>query len=95
MRAQLTTKIPLKDGRGNVTREKEVATFAGLLAKAHEEELKRIETELLQSKLMCSEVRLYLYTSVHTFSSSSLDFWVPRPPTIRTTSPSPSGGKSL
>ena len=48
MRAQLTTKIPLKDGRGNVTREKEVATFAGLLAKAHEEGLKRIETELLQ-----------------------------------------------
>ena len=37
MSAALTTRIPIRDQRGNVIDEKEVATYAGLLAKAHEE----------------------------------------------------------
>lgn len=48
MSAALTTRIPIKDQRGNVIDEKEVATYAGLLAKAHEEGLKKIETVLIQ-----------------------------------------------
>lgn len=48
MTAQLTTTIPIKDQQGNVIGEKEVATYAGLLARAHEEGLKSIQTELVQ-----------------------------------------------
>ncbi len=44
----LTTKIPIRRN-GKVISEKEVATYAGLLAKAHEEGLKSINTELLQA----------------------------------------------
>lgn len=49
MPAPLTTTIPIKDSNGNVIGEKEVATYAGLLARAHEEGLKSIQTELLQT----------------------------------------------
>lgn len=44
----LTTVIQMKDATGRVTGEKEVATYAGLLAKAHDEGLKGIETTLIQ-----------------------------------------------
>lgn len=44
----LTTRIPIKDQHGNIVSEKEVATYAGLLAKAHEEGLCAITTRLLQ-----------------------------------------------
>lgn len=44
----LTARIKVKDNEGHVIDEKEVATYAGLLAKAHEEGLKRIETRLVQ-----------------------------------------------
>lgn len=43
-----TTKITMKDASGRVTGEKEVATYAGLLAQAHEEGLKEISTSLVQ-----------------------------------------------
>ena len=49
MSATLTTRIPIKDRNGRVVDEKEVATFAGLLARAHEEGLHRIDTHLVQS----------------------------------------------
>lgn len=45
----LTTRIPIKDRNGHVIGEKEVATYAGLLARAHEEGLKCVRTELVQS----------------------------------------------
>lgn len=48
MSAALTTKIPVKDRDGRVIEEKEVATYAGLLARAHEEGLKAIATRLVQ-----------------------------------------------
>lgn len=48
MSAALTTKIPVKDRDGRVIDEKEVATYAGLLARAHEEGLKSIATRLVQ-----------------------------------------------
>ena len=48
MGAALTTKIPIKDRDGRIIDEKEVATYAGLLAKAHEEGLSAITTRLLQ-----------------------------------------------
>lgn len=48
MSTALTTKIPVKDRDGNTIADKEVATYAGLLAKAHEEGLKAITTRLLQ-----------------------------------------------
>lgn len=51
MSAALTTRIPIKDQRGNVVDEKEVATYAGLLAKAHEEGLNKIVTALIQFPL--------------------------------------------
>ena len=46
--AALTTGIPIRDQRGNVIDEKEVATYAGLLSRAHEEGLKQIETAIIQ-----------------------------------------------
>lgn len=48
MSTPLTTRIPIRDRNGNVVDEKEVATYAGLLSRAHEEGLKRIETVLVQ-----------------------------------------------
>jgi hypothetical protein len=48
MSAALTTRIPIRDRNGDVIDEKEVATYAGLLAQAHDEGLKKIETEILQ-----------------------------------------------
>jgi hypothetical protein len=44
----LTTVIQMKDQRGNVIGEKEVATYTGLLSRAHEEELESIATALIQ-----------------------------------------------
>src|SRR5262245_15352130 len=44
----LTTRIKVKDQDGRVIAEKEVATYAGLLSRAHEEGLKSIVTELVQ-----------------------------------------------
>lgn len=44
----LTTVITMKDATGRVIGEKEVATYAGLLSRAHEEGLKRIDTSLTQ-----------------------------------------------
>lgn len=43
-----TMELPIKNGRGEVVGKKEVATYRGLLAKAHEEGLRRIETTSLQ-----------------------------------------------
>ena len=44
----LTTIITMKDAQGHVIGEKEVATYAGLLSRAHEEGLKGISTKLVQ-----------------------------------------------
>jgi len=44
----LTVKIKVKDRQGRVIEEKEVATYAGLLSRAHEQGLKSIITELVQ-----------------------------------------------
>lgn len=44
----LITTIPIRDRNGNVIGEKEVARYAALLARAHEEGLRRITTELIQ-----------------------------------------------
>ncbi len=44
----LTTRIKIKDQHGNVVSEKEVATYAGLLARAHEEGLSQVCTSLVQ-----------------------------------------------
>jgi hypothetical protein len=49
MSTSLTIRIPIRDQNGRVVDEKEVATFAGLLARAHEEGLRRIDTELIQA----------------------------------------------
>ncbi|MBI1945953.1 MAG: hypothetical protein HYS27_09670 [Deltaproteobacteria bacterium] len=48
MAAALTARIPIKDKHGRTVGEREVATYAGLLARAHAEGLKRIATKLLQ-----------------------------------------------
>ncbi|MFZ5479096.1 MAG: hypothetical protein ACOZNI_20165 [Myxococcota bacterium] len=48
MGSALTTVIKVKDAQGRVIEEKEVATYAGVLAKAHDEGLSSIETKLLQ-----------------------------------------------
>jgi len=48
MSAALTTRIPIRDRNGDVIDEKEVATYAGLLAQAHDEGLKAIVTSILQ-----------------------------------------------
>lgn len=48
MSAALTTRIKVKDNEGRVIDEKEVATYAGLLAKAHEEGLRSIQTRIVQ-----------------------------------------------
>ena len=45
---QLTRTIEIKDRNGRVTGTKEVVTYQGLLSKAHEEGLARIETKLVQ-----------------------------------------------
>ncbi len=44
----LTATIKVKDAQGRVVEEKEVATYAGVLARAHEEGLASITTELVQ-----------------------------------------------
>lgn len=49
MPTKLTTKIPIKNQHGEIVAEKEVVTYAGLLARAHEEGLEGIETELVQT----------------------------------------------
>ena len=47
--AQLTTRIDIKDKDGRKVGEKEVATYAGILALAHDEGLKSIATTLVQT----------------------------------------------
>jgi len=47
--AQLTTKIEIKDKDGRKIGEKEVATYAGILALAHDEGLRSIATALVQA----------------------------------------------
>jgi len=47
--AQLTTRIDIKDKDGRKIGEKEVATYAGILALAHDEGLKSIATTLVQA----------------------------------------------
>ncbi len=47
-RAALTVTLELKDRDGRKIGEREVATYAGLLAKAHDEGLSRVETALVQ-----------------------------------------------
>jgi hypothetical protein len=49
MTAPLTVKLPVRDKDGRVISEKEVATYAGLLARAHEEGLRRITTMVVQA----------------------------------------------
>lgn len=44
----LTVVIPIKDRNGTTVGEKEVASYAGLLAKAHDEGLRRVATTLRQ-----------------------------------------------
>ncbi len=46
---QLTVMIEMKDKEGRVVGRKEVATYHGLLAKAHDEGLRRIDTEIVQA----------------------------------------------
>ena len=48
MAAPLTTRIPIKNQSGEFIGEKEVATYAGLLARAHDEGLSVIRTEMVQ-----------------------------------------------
>ena len=48
MSQPLTLKIPIKNRHGEVVGEKEVVSYAGLLAKAHDEGLEGISTELVQ-----------------------------------------------
>ena len=43
----LTTRISVKDRDGRVIEEKEVATYAGLLSRAHEEGLTQIATTVV------------------------------------------------
>jgi hypothetical protein len=45
----MITTIPIRDRNGKVIGEKQVARYAGLLAKAHEEGLKAISTKLVQA----------------------------------------------
>lgn len=45
----LTVKISVRDSNGRVVSEKEVATYAGLLSRAHDEGLKSIRTLLTQT----------------------------------------------
>lgn len=44
----LTTQIPIKNKAGQVVGYKDVVTYRGLLAKAHDEQLKGIETAVVQ-----------------------------------------------
>jgi hypothetical protein len=48
MSQPLTLKIPIKNRAGDVVGEKEVVSYAGLLAKAHDEGLQRIDTLIVQ-----------------------------------------------
>ena len=48
MSQPLTIKIPIRNKHGEVIGEKEVVSYAGLLAKSHDEGLESIETELVQ-----------------------------------------------
>jgi hypothetical protein len=48
MTTTLTTRIPITDGDGRVVGEKEIPTYAGVLARAHAAGLKRIRTKLIQ-----------------------------------------------
>lgn len=72
MTIPLTTRIPVKDRDGRVVDEKEVATFAGLLSRAHDEGLKRVDTTLLQIPTpdngMTAIVRAVVETDRGTFS---------------------------
>jgi hypothetical protein len=47
-REDLVTTIEIKDRNGRVIESREVVRYAGLLSRAHEEGLKRIETKLVQ-----------------------------------------------
>ncbi len=47
--APLTTRIDIRDKEGNKIGEKEVATYAGILALAHEEGLRSVRTKLVQA----------------------------------------------
>ena len=47
-RDDLVTTIEIKDKNGRVIESREVVRYAGLLTRAHEEGLKRIETKLVQ-----------------------------------------------
>lgn len=48
MSQPLVIKIPLKNKRGDIVAEKEVVSYAGLLARAHDEGLDHVETTIVQ-----------------------------------------------
>lgn len=68
-----TVKIPIKDRQGRIVDYKEVIKYAGLLAKAHEEGLSSISTELVQTPSdgngFTAIIRAQVTTSKGTFSA--------------------------
>lgn len=70
----LVTTIEVKDGRGRVVETREVVTYAGLLNRAHQEGLKKVSTELIQSPSKANEMTAICMAEVVTEKGTFRDY---------------------
>lgn len=70
----LVTTIEVKDGHGRVVETKEVVTYAGLLNRAHQEGLKKVSTELIQSPSKANDMTAICMAEVVTEKGTFRDY---------------------
>jgi hypothetical protein len=70
----LVTTIEVKDSHGRVVDTREVVTYAGLLNRAHQEGLKKVSTELIQSPSKMNEMTAICMAEVVTEKGTFRDY---------------------
>jgi hypothetical protein len=70
----LVTTIEVKDSHGRVVESKEVVTYAGLLNRAHQEGLKKVSTELIQSPTKANDMTAICMAEVVTDKGTFRDY---------------------
>lgn len=70
----LVTTIEVKDGHGRVVEMKDVVTYAGLLNRAHQEGLKKVSTELIQSPSKANDMTAICMAEVVTEKGTFRDY---------------------
>ena len=70
----LVTTIEVKDDHGRIVETKDVVTYAGLLNRAHQEGLKKVSTELIQSPSKANEMTAICMAEVVTEKGTFRDY---------------------